>query len=390
MAHLSSLVVLHLAWCTSAFSGNVAVYWGQASAESQNGLRYYCDIENVSIINLAFLNRFPEGFDYENDNLFRLEIFDKECTTARDSTNDNLERTNCEPLGDSIKYCQSLGKKIMLSLGGESSRKSAYGFRDDNEAAAFAHVLWNSFGGGHSAYRPFGDAVVDGFDFDIENGDSTGYVQLVESLKSLCAASSSGRKYLFTAAPQCTFPDESLQDLITSVELDYVSVQFYNNYCGLESHQFNLDKWSALLEGFSTKILVGLPASRRAAASGFVGSSTIISRLKESVAKYKNVDGVMFWDASLGFSNGHDITSENSFIAKIIDELKANELMTNSAAFSVASSGSTTTTNASPRATGFVQSSNSSTATSSGSLGLRKHLCSALVLLTVLVTVIII
>jgi chitinase len=46
---------------------------------------------------------------------------------------------------------------------------------DDSAAATFATTIWNLFGGGSSSTRPFGDAVIDGVDLDIEGGPSTGY-----------------------------------------------------------------------------------------------------------------------------------------------------------------------------------------------------------------------
>lgn len=55
------------------------------------------------------------------------------------------------------------------------------------------------FGGGDHKYRPFGDAVLDGFDFDIEGGGSTGYATLATKLKSLAGS----KEMLITAAPQC-------------------------------------------------------------------------------------------------------------------------------------------------------------------------------------------
>ena len=60
-----------------------------------------------------------------------------------------------------------------MSLGGASG---SYGFQNDKDAVTFANTLWDLFGNGKSDTRPFGDAVLDGFDLDIEGGGSTGYV----------------------------------------------------------------------------------------------------------------------------------------------------------------------------------------------------------------------
>lgn len=80
-----------------------------------------------------------------------------------------LTETNMIP---DIKSCQNKGKIVLLSLGGAAG---VYGFSNDQNAHDFADTLWNTFGGGKSKTRPFGDAVVDGFDLDIEGGGPAGY-----------------------------------------------------------------------------------------------------------------------------------------------------------------------------------------------------------------------
>jgi chitinase len=68
-----------------------------------------------------------------------------------------------------------------LALGGASG---SYGFTSDSQATSFADTLWNTFGAGNSSTRPFGDAVVDGFDLDIEGGSATGYTAMIEQLRT--------------------------------------------------------------------------------------------------------------------------------------------------------------------------------------------------------------
>lgn len=84
-----------------------------------------------------------------------------------------------------IETCQSLGKKVLLSLGGASG---SYLFSDDSQAETFAQTLWDTFGEGTGASeRPFDSAVVDGFDFDIENNNEVGYSALATKLRTLFA-----------------------------------------------------------------------------------------------------------------------------------------------------------------------------------------------------------
>ena len=147
-----------------------------------------------------------------------------------------------------------------------------YGFSSDSEAVQFAGTLWNKFGGGKDSERPFDDAIVDGFDFDIENKDQTGYAALATQLRKYFSTGT--KSYYLSAAPQCPYPDESVGDLMSQVDLDFAFIQFYNNYCSL-NQQFNWNSWSNYARGKSIKLYLGLPGSSSSAGSGFVGLSTV-------------------------------------------------------------------------------------------------------------------
>jgi chitinase len=95
--------------------------------------------------------------------------------------------------------------------------------------------------------RPFGDAVLDGIDLDIEGGNTTGYGPFINALRTRFTSTSanpSGRQYLIGAAPQCPFPDAYLGDALSKSWFDYVWVQFYNNYCAAATPaNFNFNVW---------------------------------------------------------------------------------------------------------------------------------------------------
>ena len=57
----------------------------------------------------------------------------------------------------------------MLSIGGGDGSYSLSSADDD--ARSVADYLWNNFLGGQANSRPLGDAVLDGIDFDIEQGE---------------------------------------------------------------------------------------------------------------------------------------------------------------------------------------------------------------------------
>ncbi|GMF03032.1 unnamed protein product [Ambrosiozyma monospora] len=148
----------------------------------------------------------------------------------------------CDEIAEDIKTCQGLGKKILLSLGGAVG---SYGFASDSDAEGFAGTLWNYFGGGSdvsSSDRPFGDSIIDGFDFDIERGSSTGYAALTTKLREYYDKDSS-KQYYISAAPQCVYPDKYIGDMLSNAYVDYAFIQFYNNPCAVDA-TFNWDTWA--------------------------------------------------------------------------------------------------------------------------------------------------
>jgi chitinase len=50
---------------------------------------------------------------------------------------------------------------VTLSIGGASGD---VGFTSDSQAEEFADTIWNLFLGGSSGMRPFGNAILDGYD----------------------------------------------------------------------------------------------------------------------------------------------------------------------------------------------------------------------------------
>jgi chitinase len=64
------------------------------------------------------------------------------------------------------------GKTILLSLVGAQEN---HGFINDTAGQPFADIFWKFYDGGSSNTRPFGDAVLDDFDLDIERDRPIGY-----------------------------------------------------------------------------------------------------------------------------------------------------------------------------------------------------------------------
>lgn len=207
-----------------------------------------------------------------------------------------------------------MGKTILLSIGGATYSEG--GFDNEDAATSAAQLIWQTFGPvprNNSARRPFGDAVVDGFDFDFESSVRNMPV-FARQLRSYFAQDSS-KTYYLTAAPQCPYPDAADSSMLDStVYFDAIWVQFYNNYCGLQSYvlgsssqnNFNFDIWDNWAHTTSlnkeVKVFLGVPGSSTAAGTGYEP----ISKLKHIInytQSFKSLGGVMIWDASQANAN---------------------------------------------------------------------------------------
>lgn len=152
---------------------------------------------------------------------------------------------DCSAIASDIQFCQSQGKAVTLSLGGATG---GAGFVSDEQASAFADTIWNLFLGGSSSTRPFGEAVLDGVDLDIEgggsyrkcHGDNGGiethprflridYDAFLTQLRS--HFTDAEKKYYVTAAPQCVYPDANLRATISENSIDALYVQFCKWLC---------------------------------------------------------------------------------------------------------------------------------------------------------------
>ncbi|KAJ2393175.1 Chitinase 2 [Coemansia sp. RSA 2611] len=290
MKHIvkTSSAITALAVAAAAFdvscNSNYVSYYGQNSARNQQSLGEYCKDATEDVIVLAFMNGFPNI----------LLNFANACET----TFEGSSLLHCPDMAKDIKYCQSQGKAVILSMGGASG---AYGFSGDSDAIAFADTVWNMFFKGKAEQRPFDDAVLDGIDLDIEGGSGAGYPEFINQLRTHYASDPS-RKYYIAAAPQCPFPDVYLSSTLNSAWFDMVYVQFYNNYCGLNAYPgwFNFDEWDNWVKTKSinkdVKVYIGAPGSPSAASSGYIDGKQLASIYHNVRSKYPSIGGIMTWD----------------------------------------------------------------------------------------------
>ncbi|KAG0237591.1 glycoside hydrolase superfamily [Mortierella sp. GBAus27b] len=283
---------------------NVVTYWGQNSVAhnggSESSLAEYCNGDTIDVFALAFIHRIENGIPILN--------LSKHCSDKYPGTS----MLRCPKIGQDIKACQARGKAVVVSIGGATG---SYSLPDEASGRAFAEQIWNLFLGGSSNTRPFGDAIVDGIDLDLESGQNAGYVALIDTLKSKFKSSSSssagrGRSYYITAAPQCPYPDQATKEALEKSWFDLVWVQFYNNHCGVQNYgteHFNFDKWNnwatTVSANKNVRILLGVPGGPGAAGTGVIDKNQLTTILK-GVQSYSNFGGVMMWDAGIAQLSG--------------------------------------------------------------------------------------
>ncbi|KAF7926590.1 hypothetical protein EAE99_005785 [Botrytis elliptica] len=321
---------------------NLALYWG--SGPSQTNLSYYCEQSTVDIIPLAFMNVFPaQGDGYPAEN-FGNACYGQPIFTPGpgyplgdvDTSKDQLY-VQCPGIQEGIPYCQSLGKKILLSLGGASNTYQLTGAADGEY---FADFLWGSYGpfkqswvdaggirpmdGGYYGTDPSVHIDIDGFDFDIEFGPtdySEGYIAMINRLREHFAENPS-KKYFISGAPQCPLPEPNMGAMIAGAQFDLLWIQFYNNAAAQctarqwadnyaltgqeDSVGFTYDKWvSTINSGASAgaSIYLGLLGSTLAGTASDYISPLEAQSLIESYHSKPQFGGVMIWEATYSQEN---------------------------------------------------------------------------------------
>ncbi|KAF9988194.1 Chitinase 1 [Modicella reniformis] len=314
---------------------NVVNYWGQNGAD-ETKLADYCS-GSIDVLVLSFLYQIKNGSPVLN--------LANHCT----QTFPGSEILQCPEIEAGIQECQKKGKAIILSIGGANGDQS---LPDAKAGEAFAQTIWDMFLGGNSTTRPFGKAIVDGVDLDLEQGEKHSYGGYPTFVKVLRAKFTSGsRPYYITSAPQCVYPDSSLQPVLDSSWFDMVFVQFYNNPpCAADSPNFNFNKWNEWATSTSVnknvRVLLGVPGGPGGAGSGVL-DKTNLTRAILRARSYPSFGGVMMWDAGRARKSG-------------LAEFAAKVLHQNSTTMPTAAT-TTTTTTATTTGTGSGTESSTST-----------------------------
>jgi chitinase len=307
------------------FPGIVA-YWGQNGVAHQSTdplkhektLAETCrDNPHYEAVIIGFVIQF-----FSPDNIDRTPRtnFSKHCTSMNAYDADHKRLYRCDEIARGINECQRLQKKVFIALGGAPVGAADYGFASDDEARMFAQTTWDLFLGGKHAFRPFTTAILDGVDLDIEGGGSTGYTAYVRRLRELMNADKS-RSWYITAAPQCPYPDALLgpqpgKVLGDAPELfDFLSVQFYNNWCGGHNPDLLLSAFNVWAKA-GPKILAGVPAAS-GAGNPFIPRTQLpglLNQMKASPA----FGGVMLWDASYDQNSAEGGQTFGAFVKSML------------------------------------------------------------------------
>uniref|UniRef100_A0A8H7Y639 chitinase n=1 Tax=Psilocybe cubensis TaxID=181762 RepID=A0A8H7Y639_PSICU len=296
----------------------MASYWGQNSygavntgntANFQKTISFYCNDNAIDVFPIAFLNVFFGTGGVPSINLANT------CNPTDNATFPGTELPNCSSLAPDIAACQAKGKIVTISLGGATG---AVGFQSDDQATSFAQTIWDLFLGGTSQTRPFGNAVLDGIDLDIEGGGSDHYSVFVNKIRSL--ASGASKQYYVTAAPQCVFPDAALGGVLNAASFDAVydfttTIVAYNH---LDKQRTGISESGLSLRypNKNVKVYIGAPASSSAAGSGYVPIGTLGNIAVQMRQSFPSFGGVMLWDASQAYANGrYDLAIKNALSA---------------------------------------------------------------------------
>lgn len=354
--------VLATAKLSPVLPGQIALYWGQATDTPT--LEETCADDGVDIVILSFLNVYPDPMEI---NLWPAECYPETSDGSWTYTCDGTDGTT--DIVSGIKYCQNLGKKVMLSIGGSTGSSE---LTSDAEGVTFADDLWKYFGpdNNSSITRPFGDAVIDGFDFDIEGGSSTGLVATANELRSKFSEDSS-KTYYLSAAPQCPENDAYVGPLLNGADIDFAFIQFYNNYCSLSGSSFNWEWWADWANTTSKnkdiKLFLGLPGSSAAAPSGgYVEPSVVSTALTDDILpESSNFGGIMLWNAYYATNNVVDDETYLDAMADLLNTTSAVSSTATSSSSSSSSSSSASSSSASSSSTLSLSSTTSSTPLSS-------------------------
>ncbi|MGK5697330.1 chitinase [Streptomyces sp. URMC 128] len=214
-----------------------------------------------------------------------------------------------------IRAKQAAGKKVVISVGGE---RGTVAVNDAASAANFANSVY-------SLMQTYG---FDGVDIDLENGLNATY--MTQALRSLSAKA--GSSLIITMAPQTIDMQSTsnsyfrtalnIKDILTVVNMQYYNSGSMLGCDGKVYSQGSVDFLTALAciqleNGLApSQVGLGVPASTRAAGSGYVAPSVVNSALDcltrgtgcgsfKPPRTYPDLRGAMTWSTNWDATAGN-------------------------------------------------------------------------------------
>lgn len=241
--------------------------------------------------------------------------------------NTSLLKT-CPNIGPDVIACQeTYGKKIFLSIGG--GQPNNYYIKSAQSGQNFANFLWAAFGPVNATKstvpRPWGNATVDGFDFDIEslispapqkNYQTSGYAAMINRFKNDLFPTDTSKSYYISGSPLCGLPDSHFSTVMQTAWFDFLWIQFYNNdVCsarvgiqklnGKTTNDITYTNWTTSTSlNTNVKMFIGLPAAKNASTeSTYYLTPAEAQKLTQEFYKNTHFGGIMLWEATYSANN---------------------------------------------------------------------------------------
>jgi len=260
-------------------TGELSVFWGRNKDEGT--LREACDTGLYNTVAISFYS-----------------------VLGHDRYGVELSGHKLDDVGADITHCQSKGVLVLLSIGGGGGSGNDESLPSTASASDVADHLWNAHlgGGRNGVLRPFGDAVVDGVDFYVDQGAPEYYEELARRLDGYNINAAGNRKRVrLTATPRCMFPDRSLEPALQTGLFERIHVRFYgDDGCSYKNGVVDRwEKWTARYPG--SQVYLGLAAAESGVPEGArppveVYLKYLYYLLLPKVQKAPNYGGVMVWD----------------------------------------------------------------------------------------------
>ncbi|KAJ3031376.1 UNVERIFIED_CONTAM: hypothetical protein HDU68_004455 [Siphonaria sp. JEL0065] len=216
-------------------------------------------------------------------------VFKKRSGNGSSGSNVSTDATGGHPSSGSKKLL------VVLSVGGDKA--SPYDFIK-GDGVQIGNMIYNTFLGGNATNRPFGNAVFDGIELDIEKtrpGYTEEMISLLQTIKKLSPST------LLSAVPQCYLNDDTIDantgPVIQSHPelLDYIIVQYYNNPTCSYPFGFNFDLWTKRYKG---PIVVGLAGNETSAITGGFLNAGQLQAVVDMIYNNTQFYGISVYDVS--------------------------------------------------------------------------------------------